>query len=94
MADLFLRDVESLISQDPGRRLVGTGYVVQAMGRCPTTFQNNLFALLVPALTQGQSLVHFWPCTQSSSSYTFPQRSHSPGGAALAPSGGTMVALG
>lgn len=49
VADPFLRDVESADSQDSGRRLMGTGYFVQAVGGYCTTFQNNLFVLLVPA---------------------------------------------
>lgn len=49
VADLFLRDVESADSQDPGRGLMGTGYFVQAVGGYCTTSPNNLFVLLVPA---------------------------------------------
>ena len=46
----LLRDVESTGRQDTGRRLMGIGYFMQAMGRYVTIFQNNLF-VLVPVLT-------------------------------------------
>lgn len=41
VTDLFLRDVGSADRQNPGRRLMGTGYFIQAMGGCPTTFQKQ-----------------------------------------------------
>lgn len=52
-----------------------------------------LFFLFQQALTQGQTLVHFWPCTQPSSSSVFLQRSPLREGQHC-PSLGTMVILG
>lgn len=88
VADLFLRDVESADSQDPGRGLMGTGYFVQAVGGYCTTSPNNLFVLLVPASPDSRTD----PCPLLALHTTFfklcvPPEKPPPGGAALSLSG-------